>query len=273
MDHPTETIGRRITRLREHADLTLEELASRIGVNATTLGRIEKGQTQKIGSDVLVALARIFHVSVDFLLGLTDLPDQKNYGIDELGLSAQAVRNLAARRVHVDVVNQLLEHPRFALLTARIAQYLDDTFAAAVAAQDQLFDSMSELLLRVGPNVPEQQAAAKEAARAVHLSKVPPYQVDLTKIQNTFLLLLKEMKQEAGENLEPAKTATKAIVDKLLDELTPGQDAPLTTITLDQITDAILHTVDGAGLPPEKLAAFRGGLRALLEPNQPGQKV
>ncbi len=260
-----EKIGRRITGLRERENMTIEELASKIGVNATTLGRMEKGQTQKIGSDVLAALAREFNVSADFLLGLTDIPDRKNYGIDELGLSAQAVRDLYMRRVDVAVVDRLLVHPRFATLTAMIAQYLDDTFAAAVSAQNQLFNSMSEILLKGGRYSPKQKAAAKKAARAVSLSKAPPHQVELTKMQNTFVMMLKEMKQDAASNLEPAKTATKEVVSKMLAELTKGQDAPLTAITPEQITDAIIHTVDGAGLDPEKLAVFQGGLTALFE--------
>ena len=114
----SDTAGRRITGLREREDMTLDELAAKIGVNATTLGRIEKGQTQKISSDVLTALAREFNVSSDFLLGLTSIPERKNYDVSELGLSAQAVRNLYTRRVNTDVVNRLLEHPRFAVLTA-----------------------------------------------------------------------------------------------------------------------------------------------------------
>jgi len=146
-----------------------------------------------------------------------------------------------------------------------IAQYLDDTFAAAVSAQDQLFNSMSEILLKVGQYDPKQKTAAKKAARAVSLSKVPPHQVELTKMQNTFVLMLKEMKRDAASNLEPAKTATKEVVSKMLAELTKGQGAPLATITPEQITDAIVHTVDGAGLDPEKLAEFRGGLTALFE--------
>ncbi len=124
------TTGERITELREGAGLTIEELALKVGVNATTLGRMEKGQTQKIGDDVLTALAREFNVSTDFLLGLTSIPDRKNYDIAELGLSAQAARNLYTRKVNADVVNLLLEHPRFATLTAMIEHYLDDTFAA-----------------------------------------------------------------------------------------------------------------------------------------------
>jgi len=265
MENFSERVGRRITGLRECKNMTIEELAARVGVNATTLGRIEKGQTQKIGSDVLAALAREFNVSADFLLGMTDIPDRKNYGISELGLSAQAVQNLYTRKVNVDVVNRLLEHPRFATLTAMIAQYLDDTFAAAVAAQNQIFSSMSEMLLGVGQNAPEQRAAVKETARAVSLSKVPPHQVELTKIQNTFMVLLKELKRDAGSDLEPAKAATREVVSKMLAELTKGQDTPLVSVTPEQIMDAIIHTVDGAGIDPEKLAEFRGGLTALFE--------
>ncbi len=82
------------------------------------------------------------------------------------------------------------------------------------------------MLLGVGPNDREQRAAVKETARAVNLSKVPPHQVELTKIQNTFMLMLKEMKRDVGFDLMPAKTATKEIVGKMLAELTKGQDAP-----------------------------------------------
>lgn len=259
------TTGERITELREGAGLTIEELAAKIGINATTLGRMEKGQTQKIGNDVLTALAREFNVSTDFLLGLTSVPDRKNYDIGELGLSAQAARNLYTRKINTDVLNRLLEHPKFATLTAMIAQYLDDTFAAGVAVQNQVLSSMSDLLLGMGQNEPEQGAAAREAARAVSLSKVPLRQAELTKIQNTFMTILREMKQNAGSNLEPSKSVTKEIIEKMMAELNKGQEALSPSITPEQITDAILHTVDDTALPPETLTELRGGLVSLFE--------
>ena len=257
--------GERITELREGAGLTIEELAVKVGVNATTLGRMEKGQTQKIGDDVLTALAREFNVSTDFLLGLTSIPDRKNYDIAELGLSAQAARNLYTRKINADVVNRLLEHPRFAVLTAMIAQYLDDTFSAGAAVQNQIFNSMSELLLGVGQNDPEQNEAAKDAAHAVSLAKVPVRQTELTKIQNTFMAIVRELKQNAGSNIDRPKTVTKAILDKLMAELIKGQDALSPSITPEQIADAIIHTADGSVLDPEKLAEFRSGMVSLFE--------
>ena len=259
------TTGERITELREGAGLTIEELALKVGVNATTLGRMEKGRTQKIGDDVLTALAREFNVSTDFLLGLTSIPDRKNYDIAELGLSAQAARNLYTRKVNADVVNRLLEHPRFATLTAMIEHYLDDTFAAGAAVQNQILNSMSEILLGIGQNDPAQNEAAGDAARAVSLAKVPVRQTELTKIQNTFMAIVREMKQDAGSNLDRPQRVTKEVLGKLMAELTKGQDALSPSVTPEQITDAIIHTVDGSELDPEKLAEFRDGLASLFE--------
>ena len=146
-----------------------------------------------------------------------------------------------------------------------IAQYLDDAFAAGVAVQNQFLSSMSDILLGIGRNEPKQSAAAKEAVRAFNLSKVPPHQVELAKMQNTFMAILRELKQTTGSNLEPAKAATKEIIDKMMSELTKGQDALSPSATPEQITDAIIHTVDGSELDPEKLTEFRDGLVSLFE--------
>ena len=146
-----------------------------------------------------------------------------------------------------------------------IAQYLDDAFAAGVAVQNQYLSSMSDILLGIGRNEPEQSAAAKEAVRTFNLSKVPPHQVELTKMQNTFMAILRELKQTTGSNLEPAKAATKEIIDKMMSELTKGQDALSPSVTLEQITDAIIHTVGSLELDPEKLAQFRSGVMVLFE--------
>ncbi len=259
------TTGARIADLRDSAGLTIEELAAKIGINATTLGRMEKGQTKKVSNHVLTALARELRVSTDFLLGLTGIPDRKNFDIGELGLSAQAARNLYTRKVNAEVVNRLLEHPKFATLTDMIAQYLDDTFASGVAMQNQFLNSMSEILLGIGQNYPAQNAAAREAARAVSLSKMPPHQMEQTKIQNMFMTILRELKKEAGSKLEPSKTAIKEVIEKMMTELSKGQDALSPSVTPEQITDAILHTVNDAELPPETLARFRGGLVSLFD--------
>lgn len=124
---------------------------------------------------------------------------------------------------------------------------------------------MSDILLGIRQNAPERSEAARDAARAVSLAKVPVRQTELTKIQNTFMSIVREMKQDAGSNLDAPKAITKEILDKLMTELTKGQDALSLSITPEQISDAIIHTVDGSELDPEKLAEFRGGIVSLFE--------
>lgn len=163
------------------------------------------------------------------------------------------------------MVNRLLEHPRFATLTAMIEHYLDETFAAGAAVQNQIFNSMCEILLGIGQNDPAQNEAAGDAARAVSLAKVPVRQTELTKIQNTFMAIVREIKQDAGSNLDRPKRVTKEVLNKLMAELIKGQEALSLSVTPKQIADAIIHTVDGSELDPEKLTEFRDGLVSLFE--------
>ncbi len=61
----------RIRNLREDADLTQTQIAKRLGMSQTGYSKYETGEND-IPSQVLVKLARFYHTSVDYLLGLTN---------------------------------------------------------------------------------------------------------------------------------------------------------------------------------------------------------
>lgn len=61
----------RIRNLREDADLTQASLGKEINVPQRAYAYYESGE-RMIPPQVLVALAQFYHVSVDYLLGLTD---------------------------------------------------------------------------------------------------------------------------------------------------------------------------------------------------------
>ena len=61
----------RIRNLREDTDLTQAEGGKQINVPQRTYAYYESGE-RMIPPQVLVALAQFYHVSVDYLLGLTD---------------------------------------------------------------------------------------------------------------------------------------------------------------------------------------------------------
>lgn len=61
----------RIRNLREDSDLTQAAIGKQINVPQRTYAYYERGE-RMIPPQVLISLAQFYHVSVDYLLGLTD---------------------------------------------------------------------------------------------------------------------------------------------------------------------------------------------------------
>ena len=61
----------RIKDLREDNDLTQKELAEYLHIQQNTYSQYENGQRQ-LPISVLIALARYYKTSTDYILGLTD---------------------------------------------------------------------------------------------------------------------------------------------------------------------------------------------------------
>ena len=226
------TTRERILDLMKEQHMTQKDLAERIGCARSTLGRFLNGETDKIGDENIIRIADVFRVSSDFLLGLTDMPDRKNYDISELGLSVQAARNLYTGKVNAKIVSKLLENPDFAEMTSRLSLYLDDRIAEGFAAQNRLYSAAAKLL------------QGTEAMQDIRSLQMPPYQADAAAIQTLFMKDVKALKTEAGSDLgqakEKAETATKAI----LNELDKNRDIPLKKIEPGQLADAVAQSVE-----------------------------
>ncbi len=63
----------RIRDLREDHDLTQREVAERLGMSQPQYFRYEQGY-RDVPTDVLLALAELYHTSTDYILGRTDDP-------------------------------------------------------------------------------------------------------------------------------------------------------------------------------------------------------
>ena len=250
-------IRERLQDLMKERKITQSELAAKIGMDVSTLSRFISNATGKLGDENIKKIAKEFEVSTDFLLGVTDIPDRMNYDIAELGLSVQAAKNLYTGKVNAEVVNRLLENKNFAAMTNMIAHYFDDTLAAGYAAQNQMYATLSALLMGEAKQHPEDREAITEAAKTVSVSRMPMYQADLTAIQNTFMNVLKEIKKEIGSNVSDAQ--------HMYAELTKGQDVTKPNITPEMVAEAITGSVSGMeGVDPEALKQFNQALIGLL---------
>lgn len=226
------TIRDRIKDLMKSTKMTQAELAVRIGTAESTLSRFLRGDTNKLGNENIIRIARVFNVSTDFLLGEVDVPDRMNYDISELGLSVQAARNLYTHKVNPQVVDALLENPEFANTTNLIFRYLDDELAKGFAAQNQLYATVTGML-----------GSVPEAIREVKNLQVPVYQFDLTAIQQSFMSAGQAVKKEVGNDLSASRELTSQAVKKIYAELTKGQKKPNRKITVDQVAEAVAKYV------------------------------
>ena len=86
-------MGDKLKSLRIEKKLTQKQVADRIGLAISAVSSYESGSRYP-SYDVLVRLAHIFHVSTDYLLGMTD---KRN--VDVTGLSDD----------EIEVVSQLVE--------------------------------------------------------------------------------------------------------------------------------------------------------------------
>ena len=252
------TIRERIQDLMKEHKISQTELAAKIGCTDSMLSRYFSGRTDHLNDESIVRIAQEFQVSTDFLLGLTNIPDRKNYTPDELGLSVEAVKNLYTGKANTGVVSRLLENQYFLLVTNLIAQYLDDTLAAGFAAQNQLISSLNDLLKR---SVPEQKGAMK----AVGLMKQPVYQADLTAIQNTFMTAVKEIKKETDPNTEPERMITKSAAEKVFGGLSKDSEMSLLSLTPEQVAGAVTGTVAQTGeIDPSALEKLNQALTEIM---------
>lgn len=75
--------GKRLKNLRENAGFTQEQLGKKLNVVKSNISMYENG-TRIPNADILEQLSKIFDVSIDYLLGKTDVKKYDNPYEDEL---------------------------------------------------------------------------------------------------------------------------------------------------------------------------------------------
>ncbi len=75
-------IGTRLRELREKKNLKQEQVAELLSVNKSTISLYESGMRQP-SLDMVIAFARFYRVSTDYLLGITDVRMMDITGLSE----------------------------------------------------------------------------------------------------------------------------------------------------------------------------------------------
>lgn len=259
------TVGERIQDLLREKKLTQAVLAERAGVSKATLSRYITDPDSRIPHDVLLKIAKCFGVSTDFLLGATDVPYRTNYDIEELGLTAAAAAKLYTGALDPHIVSQLLENPYFPRLVEQLRAFVDGTESAALGTYRQTLSITGRLLQKQGKTNPRDRMAAKLALKDLRSHMIPPMLPDMVMIRAAFEALLSDLMRQADAHVKEQTKLTGDIMENMIRHLEKRQNTfDLKQITIDDLADAIVETVDEAGYPADQREKLREQLTVMF---------
>ena len=212
-------IGQRIRELREQRDIKQEKLAEILNINKATLSRIERGETKTVGSDILMTLAEHFNVSVDFLVGFTCVPDPKNYSVEALGLSSDGAKAMISRKVHMGIVNRLLEHPEFCQLTYTMHYALEPNQMAAVSSANNMLVFGDSLMVGVMNQSVKGNQELLALSRRLGAEMIDPNTIGNYKMEDEFRKIIAQLRRDIRREKPVSVPLTREFLEEADREL------------------------------------------------------
>ena len=143
-------IGETIKRLRRERDLTQEEVATHLGVSFQSISKWERGDGYP-DITMLPALANYFGISVDELLGTSELEKRRQY--DEINQTWAENNRQKRNRENVALMRRSLKRfPNDALLLVQLSTSLEKLDGTDEEKRRHLLESIAvqEQILRYG---------------------------------------------------------------------------------------------------------------------------
>lgn len=242
------TVNERIGDLRTSKGLQQKDLAEMIGVSASQLSRIENGETTNINAETISKLARELQVSTDYILGLTTISVPKSYDINELGLLEGAVKSLLIIKNigATPILNRLLGHKRFPVLITQIKVYFYDEVAMGIIGINEMFELATISLEDLRKAQPKKSADIRDGQRLINAEKSSPHEMDVEKIKNTFMTILRDIKKKIGAGDEPV--GDTASLDMLRQMQAQLQESMGKAVTEEQVASVVTQMLAQTGI-------------------------
>ena len=256
----------RIQDLLRENNMSQAELAEKIGLSESALSRYLSGQTDKLSTDNIVSIARVFDVTTDFLLCLTDIPFTTNFDIEKLGLSVKAAEKLLRRKVNPETVSHLIETQGFNLLIQQLDAAQRGTYDAGYIYMTEMLKNMGGLLSDYAAENPEDRHAVKKVIEDMRALQAVPRQTELAGIEDAMRQIVAEFRKGTEAYLAEMQKLTSRIMRKITGNLRTQMNNPgkLRGITSEMMADSIIDCLKDTGLTEEQKASLKAALLPLF---------
>jgi transcriptional regulator with XRE-family HTH domain len=143
------SIQEKLKDLRVEKGLSLEELASETGLSKSALGSYEINNHKDISHTAIIALAKFYGVSADYLLGLSENRNELPSDISALKLDDDAIGVLKSGTINNRLLCEIIKHPDFWKFMSDTEIYVDSLAEMQIRNLNSFVALMrSKLLMR-----------------------------------------------------------------------------------------------------------------------------
>ena len=144
---PKLTIQERLKDLRVERGLTLEQLSAETGISKSALGKYEADDFKDISPFSMVALAKFYGVSTDYLLGLTERKNHPSTELDALHLGDDAIEVLRTGKFNHRLLSELICHKDFQRFMLDAEIYVDRIADMRVNDMNAVLEAVRQMAL------------------------------------------------------------------------------------------------------------------------------
>ena len=143
----TLTIQEKLKDLRVEHGLTLEQLADQTGLSKSALGKYENDDYKDISLFAIVTLAKFYHVTTDYLLGVSEQKNHSDTELSALHLSDDAIDVLKAEKFNHRLLSELICHKDFQRFMLDAEIYVDRIADMRVNDMNAVLEAVRQIAL------------------------------------------------------------------------------------------------------------------------------
>lgn len=144
---PKLTIQERLKDLRVERGLTLEQLSAETSISKSALGKYEADDFKDISPFSMVALAKFYGVSTDYLLGLTEQKNHPNTELDALHLGDDAIEVLRTGKFNHRLLSELICRKDFQRFMLDAEIYVDRIADMRINDMNAVLEAVRQMAL------------------------------------------------------------------------------------------------------------------------------
>lgn len=198
------SLQERLKDLRVERGLTLQELSSQTRLSTSALGNYENNDLKEVNHGSLVILADFYDVTVDYLLGRTDIRKHEKTPVMDLNLSDDAVDLLTSGKINNRLLCEILTNEKFIDLMADAEIYVD---GIATMRFNDLNQSLEYERSRIIEQNPE--AAADRTLKTLEAAQISEEDFFCHVTHKSWDAILHDVREDHEKDSESAEKETE----------------------------------------------------------------